>query len=261
MTDRTDEYDTTSLRENSYGMRIHRDYLAHVFRWGWAARYIGENAARRVLEPGCGSDAPLVQVLERPPGVNKKPEYYLGLDLGPISHIKRRRENTKASKMLELRERFNFVERYGELVAEHGQTFDLAVSFEVIEHMTEAHGDTYLRGINALMPIGGTLLISTPVFNGSAAANHIREYTVDELEEKLQRAGFAPKARYGTFASFNDIKRALNERGDDAARLMDMYMHAREFYSDDVLACFLAPLFPDHSRNNAWVRTKVEDTQ
>jgi len=260
LTDSTDEFDTTSLSEASYGSRLHRDYLAHVFRWGWATKYIGEKAGRRVLEPGCGRDAPLAQILERLPGTNKRPDYYLGLDLGTVPHIKRRREGTATSKRLELRERFNFVERYQELVSEFGQTFDTAVSFEVIEHMTEAHGDTYLHGINALLPVGGTLLISTPVFNGSAAANHIREYTAEELDDKLTQAGFAPKDRFGTFASFNDIKRALKTQGDDEAeKLLEMYSRAREFYGDEVMACFLAPLFPDHSRNNAWVRTKVAD--
>ena len=126
--------------------------------------------------------------------------------------------------------------------------------------MTVEHGQRYLAGINALLPIGGTLILSTPVFNGSAAANHIHEYTVDELDELLSVSGFEHVDRFGTFASFNDIKRAAKESDDSAIHAaFEMYERARKFYGDEVLACFLAPLFPDHSRNNVWVRKKSTD--
>jgi len=157
-----------------------------------------------------------------------------------------------------LREEFNFVERWRELLDEYGATFDLAVSFEVIEHMTEEHGDEYLRGIHELLRPGGELMISTPVFNGVAAANHIREYTIDELREKLERAGFTIKDRFGTFASYNDIKRGIDQAfdSDEAAVMRKLNERVREFYGDEVMACFVAPLMPDHSRNNAWIAVK-----
>ena len=252
----SDEFDTTALRYSNHALKIHRDYLAHVFRWGWATRYIGQKQHRRVLEPGCGADVPLALSLMRVPGTSFHPELYVGVDLNTIPYIKTRREGTGAAEKFQLKERFNFVERWRELWHEYGPTFDLTVSFEVIEHMTEEHGETYLKAINALMPVGGKLILSTPVFNGHAAQNHIREYTVEELEDKLARNGFAAVDRFGTFASFNDAVKGLREL-DLEQQLQPVYDRCREFYGDEVMASFLAPLLPDHSRNNVWIRQKT----
>ncbi len=257
----TREYDITSLRSGQHATRVHRDYLAHVFRWGWAARLINTGkGAHRVLEAGCGADAPLYLALRGSRGIGHKPELYVGVDLGKIPLIAKRKKDTESSKYLVLKDEFNFVDRWKELRDEYGSTFDLAVSFEVIEHMSERNGDKYLQGIHGLLKDKGELLISTPVFNGHAAANHIKEYTVEELQKKLKRNGFTVKARYGTFASFPTIKRGLKEEHtpEIAKAIQLIYDNVREFYSDEVLACFLAPMFPDHSRNNAWIVTKTK---
>lgn len=250
-------YDTTSLRKTSMERRVHRDYLAHVFRWGWADRYIGQRQQlhRRVVEAGCGQDMPLFNVFTLQQSY--LPDLYVGVDLNSIPWLRKKKEGSYA--WADVREKFNFVERYGELLADYGPTFDFAVSFEVIEHMEEELGDRYLEAIYALLEPGGELLISTPVFNGRKAANHIREYTVAELQEKLEAAGFEVVKRYGTFASYHDAKRGLKELyPDDADRLLEIYEDLRAFYGDNTLACFLAPLLPDHSRNNAWICRKPE---
>lgn len=250
------EFDTTSLSEKNHGLKVHRDYLAHTFRWGWAARWIGQG--HRVFEPGCGSETPLAFVLMRAVDRVKRPDLYVGCDLNAIPFIKRQRGGTSASTFHFL-EHFNFVERWPEVLAHYGPIFDTVVSFEVIEHMDEASGDEYLRGCWSLLPVDGRLLISTPVFNGHAASNHIREYSVAEFAGKLERVGFSVQDRFGTFASYNDIKRGLRETYSEevATWWLEQYARCREFYSDDVLACFLAPLFPDYSRNNVWVCKKV----
>lgn len=254
------EFDTTALRYKGYGHRVHRDYLAHVFRWGWASRYINtsETGGHRVLEPGCGADAPLYMSLRNVRGVNQKPDFYLGVDLNKIDPVSRVADGTETARRMVLKERFNFVTDWRKLVDEYGQTFDTAVSFEVIEHMTESHGDEYLRGINGLLIQGGRLLLSTPVFNGKAAKNHIREYTIDELREKIERHGFRIESRFGTFASYHDIRRGLAETftEHEASAISSVYERAREFYGDDVMACFLAPVIPDYSRNNVWIAVK-----
>lgn len=257
------EFDTTALRYSSYGHRVHRDYLAHVFRWGWASKYINTSpkGGHRVLEAGCGADAPLYMSLRNVRGINHRPDFYLGVDLNKIAPLSKFSMEGKLASQMVLKERFNFVTDWRLLLEQYGPTFDTAVSFEVIEHMTEVHGDEYLRGINALLAPGGKLLISTPVFNGRAANNHIREYTVDELRDKLERHGFHITDRFGTFASYNDIKRGLDETMTSAVatEVRAVYERAREFYGDDVMACFLAPVLPDHSRNNAWVAVKDRD--
>lgn len=258
--DQDREFDTTALRSAGYATRVHRDYLAHVFRWGWASRLIntGDTGAHRVLEAGCGADAPLYLSLRQSRGINHKPDLYVGVDLNKIPLIERRSTTAASFKSMVLKEEFNFVNRWPELLNEYGATFDMAVSFEVIEHMTESHGDEYLRGVHALLVDGGRLLISTPVFNGHAANNHIKEYTVAELKVKLERAGFTIKDRFGTFASYNDIKRGIDAvfSPEQAVIVKQINERAREFYSDEVMSCFLAPLLPDYSRNNAWIAVK-----
>jgi hypothetical protein len=87
------------------------------------------------------------------------------------------------------------------------------------------------------------------VFNGRAAKNHVHEYTVPELRQLLWGTGWEVKTRYGTFASYPEIKKVVNEAE------LEIMEGLREFYSDEVTACFLAPLYPDHSRNNVWVLT------
>lgn len=260
MTDDQREFDTTALKSSAYAMRIHRDYLAHVFRWGWASRYInqGATAAHRVIEAGCGADAPLYHALNRPRGADGRPDLYVGVDLNTIPSLARRRSGTKTEQKFILKEKFNFVTQWSELLEEYGATFDMAVSFEVIEHMTESHGDEYLRGIHALLAPGGRLMISTPVFNGRAANNHIREYTIAELQDKLQKNGFGIQDRYGTFGSYPELKRGIHETfsSDKVEVIMEVYSRLRSYYSDDVLACFLAPALPDYSRNNAWIAVK-----
>lgn len=249
------EYDTTACRHNAYQHTVHRDYLAHCLRWGWATNFI--NDTTRVLEPGCGADSPLYNALKRSRGSNMRPKLYVGADLNKIKALKTKRQDGELARTMVLLEDFNFVERWRE-IEKRWRSFDIAVSFEVIEHMTERHGDEYLDAVHALLKPGGKLILSTPVFNGSAAKNHIREYTVAELHAKLEACGFEVADRFGTFASYPAVKRGLREvmSRDDARVLLGALERAREFYGSEVLSCYLAPLLPDHSRNNAWVAVK-----
>lgn len=254
--DENAEYDTTQLRSSQYAHRVHRDYLAHVLRWAWAGRFIGDGKtlSKRVIEPGCGQDLPLFGVMRMQQSY--LPDLYVGVDLNGIPWVRKRREGSY--KWADVREKFNFVERWPELQEEFGSTFDLAVSFEVIEHMKVEHGDKYLAGIHSLLEPGGRMLLSTPVFNGKAAKNHIHEYEIPELQEKLEAAGFEVVKRWGTFASLREVKVGLAEKyGQELAdELMAVYQELLEFQDNNLLACFLAPLVPDYSRNNVWLCRK-----
>ena len=250
------KYDTTSCRHNAYRHVVHRDYLAHCLRWGWATTFIDDTTS--VLEPGCGADSPLYHALKRSRGSNMRPKLYVGADLNKITALKTKKTEGKLAETMVLLEEFNFVERWREIKKRWGASFDVAVSFEVIEHMTEPLGDAYLSATHELLRPGGKLIISTPVFNGSAAKNHIREYTVAELHDKLSANGFEVVDRFGTFASWPDVKRGIKQtmEPDEAHTMLRAFERAREFYGAEVMACFTAPLFPDHSRNNAWVAVK-----
>jgi site-specific DNA-cytosine methylase/2-polyprenyl-3-methyl-5-hydroxy-6-metoxy-1,4-benzoquinol methylase len=230
-------YDKTALRANQHGDYVHRDYLAHSFRWGWACRWI--KPGMQVLDAGCGQDMSLVKVL-----TGKKsslPEMMVSVDLNRISKPVHR-------GWLEVKDEFDFVARYAELGENR---FDLVTSFEVIEHMGTEDGASYLYAIREVLKPGGTLLLSTPVFNGVAAANHIHEYEIPELRALIEAIGFKVVKRFGTFMSYNDMKRVATPEERKTIEGI------REFYDDEVTACFLAPLYPDSSRNNAWVCEKV----
>ena len=225
-------YDQSSLRVGAHGKWVHRDYGAHFFRWGFAGRFV--NAEVEVLDVGCGPDCAMIDALTMPR--NNVPKRYVGVDLN------KEPRKTPSRGWATLCWEFNFLERYGEL-----GLFDLAVSFEVIEHMRKPNGERLLHALKACLRPSGTLLLSTPVFNGKAAANHLHEWTIPELRASIEAAGLAVVRRHGTFASHQEIKKA--------ARPEELALVARlaGYYSGEVLSCFLAPLYPDASRNNVWV--------
>jgi 2-polyprenyl-3-methyl-5-hydroxy-6-metoxy-1,4-benzoquinol methylase len=233
--DTTREFDQTYLRESKHGERVHRDYAAHFFRWGWATRII--KPEDHVLDVGCGPDLSLVKVLAM--GGRYVPERYVGVDLNKLK---------PSAGWAELLGETNFIEYQKTSVS----VFSKVVCFEVIEHMTYEQGIKLLAAMHAALKPGGMLLLSTPVFNGKAAANHVHEWEVPELATAVMDAGFSIDARYGTFASYPDIKRiAIPEH-------LQILEDLRVFYSDEVTACFLAPLYPDQSRNNVWLLRKQE---
>ena len=249
------EYDNTSLDPSSYSRSIHRDYLAHVMRWGWITRQIKRHTATsddvNVIEVGCGRELSLFSALRISVAI-KPPALMTMVDIN----------KTKTTKCpwADVRSDFDFVSRWPELQTE-GKQYNVAVNTEVIEHITTPLGMAMLNGINKLLVDGGDFYISTPVFNGRRAVNHIREYTVAELQEMLEKSGFEVVKRYGTFASWNDIKRAISTDetlSEDEKRLMlARYNEAADFYGHDVMSCYAAPLYPDASRNNAWHCRKV----
>lgn len=233
-------FDTTQLRASVHGRLVHRDYAAHFFRWGHARRLM-RLAGANVLDVGCGQECPLEWFLQA--DRSNVPARYVGVDLNPTV-------GTSGHKWVEVHAAFDFTSRYAELGEDE---FDYAVCMEVIEHMGPDDGRVLLHGVKHCLKPGGTLLLSTPVYNGSQAANHVHEYTVDELRDALANVGFQVVRRWGTFASYPVIKKAAS--AEDRRCLERL----REYYDDEVAACFLAPHYPDHSRNNLWVCRKPKD--
>jgi 2-polyprenyl-3-methyl-5-hydroxy-6-metoxy-1,4-benzoquinol methylase len=228
--DHGDGFNTSSCTFNTYKNFVHRDYLAHSFRWAWAARLIKRGMS--VIDVGCGIDQALQKVVR----YNTIPKSLVQVDLNKL----------KDSKIpwLHTFGEFDFTTRYDEF--EENQ-FDIATCFEVVEHMQPSDGLKLLKGIEYVLKPGGIALISTPVFDGKhQAANHPHEWEIPELQKTIEKAGLIVEKRYGTFASYPTIKKVATPA--DLAVLNRI----REFYGDDLCACFLAPLYPDHSRNNVW---------
>lgn len=233
------EFDTTALKRGGSNERgVHRDYAAHFFRWGFAGRFITN--ATRVLDVGCGTDVPLLSILNHPR--NLVPAAYVGVDYNPAPR------KVPSRQWATYHWHFDFTRRYKELKG----PFDVVTCFEVIEHMRPDAGARLLSGIRWNLGPEGVALLSTPVFDGKAAANHLHEWTVPELERAVIDAGLVIESRYGTFASWQAIKKvASREELAIANRL-------KEYYSGEVISCFLAPLYPDQSRNIVWKLRRSE---
>ena len=233
-------FDQTQLHANSSGRSVGRDYAAHFFRWAWITRQI--KAGQKLLDIGCGQETPLVFVLTNK--VTQLPKLYVGVDLNRI---------LKPTKIAWTRivDKFSFVDDYLKLWKRSGmkkdEKFDAAVCLEVIEHMMPADGKKLLKGAFHLVRPGGYLYLSTPVFSGKAAVNHCHEFTVLELRKLIESTGWVVERRFGTFARINDIKKV-------AARAeWETLQKIGEYYNNEVLSIFLAPLYPDASSNNLWV--------
>ena len=238
----TRRFDKTQLKAAGHGRTVNRDYAAHFFRWGWAARQIKQGES--ILDVGCGQDQPLLYVLAS--RIQTVPDVYVGVDLNRI-------EKKSACKWADIHDEFDFVNRGKWLVdSEKGYTpFDKAVCFEVIEHMEKADGVQLLENLHYCLRTGGTLYLSTPVFDGYRAANHIHEYTIPELAEMLGTAGFIVTRRIGTFASKPEIRPVLDEHE------RNVYQRLEEWFGGDVLSTIFASLHPDQSRNNLWCCEKL----
>ncbi len=233
------EFDKTSLHAHIQGYQVHRDYAAHFFRWGWVSRRF-ITPSTRVLDIGCGPDAALVRVLSYK--ANGIPKSYVGVDLNRLP-------NMPGFKWATFHEKFNFSKRWKELKGK----FNIITCFEVTEHMNVAAMRQMLRGALQLLAPGGCMLLSTPVFNGKMAVNHINELTIPDLQKELEKAGWSVIKRYGTFMSDGDRKRVASPAENELIERL------KEYYSTDVLSCFLAPLYPNVSRNNVWICQKYED--
>lgn len=251
------DYDTTQLREAGHGKSLHRDYSGHFWRWSFARRFI--TAKDNVLEIGCGEDRPLSKILTG--GAAAHVNKYVGVDLNKLKESK--------SQRLTFLGEFNFVDRHKELLKldpEFKDGFDVAVHYEVIEHMKVEHGRKLLKATFAALKPGGVMLMSTPCYDGVRhAANHIHEYFVDELQKETEKAGFVVEHRYGVFMDIKHIGKQAPEAPGSEAGIYTGEMHQavklvrkglEQYFDNDAISCIFAPLYPNHARNNLWVCRK-----
>lgn len=212
-----------------------------ALKFGWVQRHIPQG--QKVLDIGCGQDQPLLYVL----GARNYPKIYVGVDLNRIS----KKSNVRWATIYD---QFDFVNNSSIILEKHGR-FNVVTCFEVAEHMETPDLKVMLKSVRVMMEDDGTFFLSTPVFNGLAAANHIHEYRIDELQAVLEESGFEVKAKYGTFASKPDVLNAMN------AEERKIYLKLEGWFGGEVMATILAPLYPDHSRNICWVLQKAKNAK
>lgn len=255
------DMDTTSLSIEEAAKRgwIHRDYIAHVFRWQHVVKKMRGPKFKDMwlLDVGCGKEAPLPftlysNVLNHKGGKGG----YLGLDYG--RKIEPHHLLTNAVK----NGTFNasFVERCdftkGVPVVSQGirddpcpHEYDVVTCFEVVEHVEPFTAFQVLSQIAKALKSNGTAYISTPVFDPKvgAAANHVNEMSYTLMECMIAAAGMKHILVYGTFASQKDLKPVMT------VEHRDLLSHLSQYHDPNVLANFFAPLYPQQSRNCLWV--------
>lgn len=246
------DFDNTQLKMAGHGRTLHRDYSAHFWRWSFARRFI--TPKDNVLEVGCGEEKPLSKILTG--GAAARVNNYVGVDINKIK--------PSGSQRLEFLGEFDFTSKYKQLQKYQPKGYDVAVHFEVIEHMKVTHGRKLLKGCYELLKPGGIMLMSTPCYDGVRhAANHIHEYTVPELQKETEKVGFEIEQRFGTFMDIRhmgprgDGTKALKQDDPNLANAIGLVRaQLAEYFDNDAISCIFAPLFPDHARNNLWVCRK-----
>ena len=216
---------------------LHRDYIAHCLRWSHVMKHA--KMGQKLLDVGCGLNTPMAMTFY----ANKfRPSKYVGLD------IRHKFKYTDQDFPFPFYTQGNFdvtiPDHWVDVLVEHGDVWHTVVCFEVIEHMNKVDGIKLLTNMADYCG-ESDIYLSTPCFNGSAAANHIHEWEYQELKDELEKL-FVIKAHYGTFASQRDIKPVFSP---EAAKVFSE-LHA--YYDSNFLSVVFAPMYPAQSRNCIW---------
>lgn len=224
---------------------IHRDYIAHCFRWSHVLKHMMKRQqykTAKVLDIGCGRELPFPALLYS----NKvAPQEYVGYDAGPI--LPEAIEQVSKGQMAD---RVSFYDKtpFGyESQEGQEQTFTHIICFEVLEHVEPNEMKEMLNRMQALCNAGGTIFISTPCWDRkSCAANHVNEMRYQALGWLFENLGFEIKDVWGTFASISDYKSHLSPA------YLEVFEDLSGYYDSNVLSTILAPMLPALSRNALW---------
>ncbi len=157
-------------------VRQHLLYLRHRFAYATVAREL--RSTDRVVEVGCGAGYGAAELGDRA-------ARFVGLDVDSrvIAHATESNRSNACEFQLYDGERIPF----------DAGSFDVAVSFQVVEHVPDDLG--YVAEIARVLAPGGTLYLTTPnrvtrVDPGRKPWNryHLREYTPTELDALMQTA-------------------------------------------------------------------------
>ena len=220
---------------------VHRDYLAHCLRWSHVCKWLSKLKNKKkdlcVLDIGCGKENSFLKVCY----TNKiSPQYFLALDARNIGFEELHQEMVP-----------NFEHEFVQCDFAQGipsckyDQWDLITFLEVLEHNSKEAGIKILENIKGIMGSETLTFLSTPCFNGEAAANHVYEWKYEELKTQLESM-FTVEAVYGTFASQSEICKVMTECE------LEIFEKLRDYYDSNTLAVMFSPNHPDASRNCIW---------
>jgi len=248
-----DHVDTTYLTVTQTTKRgyFHRDYQAHCVKYSHLIKFIREQRYWEepwILDVGCGRETPLAQPLAARQNVRAEHVgYYVGLDYGPID---RKWLSEKSDFPAVFYPEVDFAELDWPL-DEWGGSFQIINCQEVLEHVEPEHAFRMLKKIHDYMAADGRAFISTPIYNGKAAANHVNEMSFFGFETMMELAGFEVEHVQGTFASQADYKHTLKDEA------LWTYNVLKNWFEAEVLSMVMGPLIkPELARNAMWRMTK-----
>lgn len=246
--------DTTHLSIETAMSRgfLHRDYIAHCFRWSYVVKWLLQSKrydTANIIDVGCGVDVPLARAMYTGRMTNRN-ALYVGVDVNKL----------EVPPMF-VGKAFN-IEVHGETdVCNYNHPldlkFDLATSFEVLEHVEPEHMVRIIQKVKSLLMDDGSFIVSTPCYDHSvgAADNHVNEITYTMLGSIFEYLGFNTDKRFGTFASQKDYKHRLFADGHS-----EIFEKLSSYYDSNVMATIFAPMYPHLSRNCIWHLTKGSST-
>ena len=219
---------------------IHRDYLAHVYRWQYVVKWLAKSkryTTTNLLDVGCGYDIPLYRILA---GNRRSVAHYTGVDIGKI-----RKPQYKCSAPRTLLS-------YTPIHTVEKGPYNVVTNFEMLEHVPYDYAKQTVKHLYDISTDDATYIMSTPVFDEKVgmANNHINEMTRAQVKDILSEAGWNIVENYGTFASIRDYKDKLSESE------LELFNRLSPYYHSDVMATIFAPLYPEYSRNNIWICQK-----
>jgi len=226
---------------------LHRDYIAHCLRWSHIVKYLGSRyKTARILDIGCGKETPLIKTLYT---MRMTPEMYFGVDANKTAcstNIHDKIYDKMGKGNFELFWNFDASEPAAFQYLDFTPT--LITCFEVLEHVTPKKVIGILDNIRKVADSQTKIFISTPCFNGKAAANHINEMTYTFMTDLLWEYFHIDRC-WGTFASQKDIEPMINQ---DVDEIQHLYDELKSYYDSNLLSVIFAPLFPSKSRNCMW---------
>lgn len=241
------EYDKSDLTVEMYEKRIiiHRDIIAHSFRWSHIVKFLLQNHRYKdeiIFDVGCGRDLPLPRLMY----ANRLTGFaYIGVDINKLEiheQLKPAIANGKMEVQL-IEETDAGLVKYEDLEFTHPT---LATAFECFEHMQPRALVRLIKNVYSLLVPNGDFFCSTPVYNGSAAANHINEMSYSTVGWLLEQCGFYIQNKYGTFASMVDVKDSVD------IDYPGLYDRLGKYYDSNIQAIMFAPMYPYRSRNVIW---------
>jgi SAM-dependent methyltransferase len=242
-------------------------YQRSIFRYKLTKKFLLQGT---ILDIGCGGEGLIFDFISQ--------EQYTGLDYSPKTIKKISSEYTDAKFVCQKSPPLDFPD----------STFDNVLCFEMIEHIPEKEAPILLEEIFRCLIKGGKLLLTTPNASNrgkTLGEGHIKEYSVDEMEDLIVNAGFTITKRSGLFLRITDDRTGPDMYSKFRAKLYESLhpksqeSNVRTIESDNIkkdkaslpfhkkllkkaligiakLVCFMGYIFPNKAEYQIWLVEK-----